>query len=166
MSKHPIPKDPHHQRFADLVLEGKSFTDAYLGAGYKVNRVNAASAGKRMRKRLDVEAYIQSIQAQAADDSVLTLLEKRRFLARIVRTGLASIDPADPDDKNADLVKSYASNESESSSSTRFEKHDPLKAIEIDNKLDASSPENESAQELTNAILALAGKSVLPEDRM
>jgi hypothetical protein len=166
MPDHPLPRDPRHQRFADLLLRGSSLVDAYLSAGFKCTRASANQNAKRLRKNPEVDAYILSIQAAAADDSVLSVQEKRTFLARIVRTKLAALKPGDEDDPNGDLIKSYASTESESSTSVRFEKHCPLKAIEIDNKLDASSPENESAMELTNAILALAGKSVLPEDRM
>lgn len=163
---HPVPKDPRHQRFADLVLEGKNITEAYLGAGYKVSRSVAAAAGKRMRRKADVEAYIQSIQRAAADASVLSLLEKRRFLARVVRTPLAKLDAEDPEHADGDLVKSFAVNESEKSTSRRIEKLDPLKAIEIDNKLDASSPENEQAAALAEAILALGNSNTLPTGKL
>lgn len=163
---HPLPKDPRHQRFADLVLQGQPLVEAYLGAGFNCSRESAYHAGKRLRKRAEVEAYIQSIQSAAADESVLTILEKRRFLARVVRIGLAKLDFDNPDDPNADLIKSHSLTESESSTSRRIEKHDPLKAIQIDNDLDAATPANQHQKDLADAILALSSTESLPSGKL
>jgi hypothetical protein len=163
---HPIPKDPRHQRFADELIKGSTLVDAYLAAGFKCTRVSALQNAKRLRKRADIDAYITSLQRAAADASTLSLLEKRRFLARVVRTPLAKLDPEDPDHAHGDLVKSYSETESQTSSSSRIEKHCPLKAIELDNKLDASSPENEQAAALTEAILSLGSGNALPGGKL
>jgi phage terminase small subunit len=163
---HPIPTDPRHQRFADELIKGSTLVDAYLAAGFKCTRVSALQNAKRLRKRADIDAYITSLQRAAADASTLSLLEKRRFLARVVRTPLAKLDPEDPDHAHGDLVKSFALNESENSTSRRIEKLDPLKAIELDNKLDASSPENEQAAALTEAILSLGSGNALPGGKL
>lgn len=159
---HPIPKDPKHQRFADEFIKGSSLVDAYLAAGFKCTRTSALQNAKRLRKRPDIDAYITSLQRAAADETTLSLLEKRRFLARVVRIPLAKLDAEDPEHMHGDLVKSFALNESEKSTSRRIEKLDPLKAIELDNKLDASSPENEQAAALTEAILSLGSGNALP----
>lgn len=155
---HNLPKDPRHQRFADCLLSGMSVTDAYLAAGFNVKRSSATAAGKRLRKAPDVAAYIKAVQSEAADESVLTLLEKRQFLARIVRTPITSIDIEEKE--NADLIKSYSSSTSEMGNSLRLEKHCPLKAIEIDNKIGGDDPEADAIKALADAIGSLGGNTL------
>lgn len=167
---HQLPKDPRHQRFADLVLRGRALVDAYLEAGFKCTRRAAHASANRLLGKADVAAYIAAIQqaaaARAAEDSILSVMEKRRFLARIVRTPLARLDPRNPDDPNGDLVKSYALNEGETSRSERIEKLDPLKAIEIDNTLSGDDGQKDMAALLTSALATLAVRSPLPDAAM
>jgi len=158
----PIPRDPRHQRFADVLLKGSTLVDAYMAAGFQCKRTSALQNAKRLRKNPEVEAYILALQKKAADESLLTIQEKRRFLARVVRVPLAKLDPTNQDDPNGDLIKSHSTNESETSSSMRIEKLDPLKAIQLDNELDASSPENTTAQQLVDAIRSLGSADSLP----
>lgn len=162
LHKGSIPKDPRKQIFADAVLAGDTLADAYIKAGFKPkNRKVAESAATRLRHRAEVQEYIESVQASAADASVLTLMEKRRFLARIVRTPITNLHP--DEEKDADLIKSFATTTGELSSSMRLEKLDPLKAIEIDNKLSGNDPEANALKELAAAIGALgATTSPLP----
>lgn len=161
----PLPKDPRVQRFADLILGDVKPADAYVQAGFKPgNRVSAQTLGTRMRRRADVQAYIRAIQQAAANETVLSVLEKRRFLARIVRTPLCKLDPERETD--GDLIKSHSSSSSKTSSSTRIEKLDPLKAIEIDNKLSGDDAEANALTQLAAAIDALASASPVPTDRM
>lgn len=131
----PLPKDVRHQRFADLVLRGRSLLDAYLSAGFKAKGKAAKSAASRLRQHPDVNAYITAIQKQSAEESLLTVQEKRSFLARVVRTRHAEIDPRDPEDPNGDMIVSVSETTGEVSNSLRVEKYSALKAIEIDNKM-------------------------------
>jgi len=66
----------------------------------------------------------------------------------------------------SDLIKKYTVNESENSSNRSLEKLDPLKAIEIDNKLSGDDAESNSISELAAAIASLGGASPLPQDKM
>lgn len=155
----PWPKDPRKQRFADLLLRGgKTITEAYLESGFACsNRAAAGAAGTRLRKHPEVIAYMNAVQASAADESVLTILEKRKFLARVVRTPITKLDLES--DEDADLIKSYSQTTGEMSSSLRLEKLDPLKAIEIDNKLCGDDPEANAVRELAAAVAALGQQS-------
>ena len=159
-----IPKDPRHQRFADRHLAGDSVVDAYLAAGYKCGRASAMHSGTRLHKSKAVQAYIRAVQAASATATTLTVQEKREFLARIVRTPITSLDHEE--EENADLIKKYTVNESEKSSNRSLEKLDPLKAIEIDNKLSGDDSESNAITELAQAIASLGGPSPLPQDKM
>lgn len=172
----PLPKDPRHQRFADRILAGDSLVDAYLHAGFKCNRESAYTAAKRLSKRADIRAYTQWIQTQAATDCVLSVAEKRKFFARIVRTPLTSINPDAKDGKDHDLIKKLvrkfnvqedASGASYETCTETYEKLDPLKAIDLDNKLSGDDPEANAIKDLALSLASLgAASGTLPEDRM
>lgn len=172
MTKLPLPADPRHQRFADLRLAGASLVDAYTGAGFKDDRRASSSNAKRIEKRPDVAAYMEAVRQAAAGDSVLTVEEKRKFLARIVRVPLIRIDPANPDDPNADLIKKAKRKVSEGNEQEpeawiydEVEKYDALRAIDEDNKLAGEDPASKAISELATALSSLGGPA-LPDDRM
>lgn len=159
-----LPKDPRHQRFADLLLAGQhNATEAYLEAGFKCTRKSAKDAAKRLRRHPEVLAYIRAMQERLAEQSFLSIQEIRKFCARVVRTPITKLDPHQETD--ADLIKSYRSQESELGSSHSLEKLDPFKAIEIELKLSGNDPEQENLRVLAAAIGALAAP-VLPTDTL
>lgn len=162
-----LPKDPRHQRVADNHLAGMSNTDAYLKAGYTCKPSSAMHACKRVLKRPDVIAYIAAQRQASATSTTLSIQEKREFLARIVRTPITDIVIPDSNigHKNTDLLKSYTKNESEMATSTKLDKLDALKAIEIDNKLSGDDPEHNALKEIASALSSLAAP-VIPTDKM
>ena len=162
----PLPKEPRHQRFADLVLRGVPLVDAYLEAGFKCSRATANANGKKLRKRPDVAAYMQAVQSKAADESTLSLNEIMRYCARVVRTPITKLDPRNPNDPNADLIKTYTINEGEATSSIRVEKHDPFKAIDTHLKLTGNDPEAELNKTLAECLASLGHYSPDSEDKM
>jgi len=168
----PLPKDPRHQRFADLRLAGKSLIDSYLGAGFTAKDRRSSSNAKTIEKRADVAAYMEAVRQRAAGASVLTVEEKRQFLARIVRVPLLRIDPANPDDPNADLIKKAKRKVTEGNEQEpeawiydEVEKYDALRAIDEDNKLAGEDPASKAISELATALSSLGGPA-LPDDRM
>jgi len=163
----PIPRDPRHQRFADRVLAGESLVNAYLAAGFKCTRETAHANAKKLRKRPGVAKYIRSVQLHAADETTLTVLEIRKFLARIVRTAITSIDLMDTNRKNHDLIRKFKRTESEHGITEEVEKPDPLKACELDMKLSGGDPMADSSHAFSE-MLAEIGRNqpVLPTDKM
>jgi phage terminase small subunit len=160
----PLPKDPRHQRFADLhVFRGMSGTEAYIAAGFKVSRSTAASNAPRLIRRPDVQAYIAAIRAAAVDETVLTTSEILRFSARLVRAKLGDLTPDGPD---GDLLKSYSSSETEMGTTVRAEKHDPFKAIETHLKLTGNDPGTAALQSLAEALQSLAPASPIPTGKL
>ena len=167
MPTHPItlPKDPRHQRFADLVLAGThDATAAYIAAGFQATRQSANVCASRMLRRKDVAAYMEAIRQAAADDTVLTISEILKFCARVVRTGIGDLDPSAGSD-TGDLIKTHSSNEGEMGRSYKIEKHCPFKAIETHLKLTGNNPEADALKELAAAIGSLGG-SVLPTGKL
>lgn len=162
----PLPKEPRHQRFADLVLSGKPLVDAYLEAGFKCSRATANANAKKLRKRPDVATYIHAIQSKAADESTLSVNEIMRFCARVVRTPITKLDPRKPDDPNSDLIKTYTINDGETSSSIRVEKMDPFKAIDTHLKLSGDDAEENYYKEFARAMANLPNSGALPDDKM
>ena len=167
----PLPKNPAHQRLADLVMGGIPLAEAHRQAGFR-GKTDASrrACASRMLSAANVRAYMEAVKAAAAEkaagDAVMSLVEKRRFLARIVRVPLAHIDPEDVNDPNADLVESYRRIDTEAGSSVAFKKLSPLSAIEADNKLCGDGqPDASAVVDLAKAISILAGP-VLPTDRM
>lgn len=160
----PLPKDPRHQRFADNLLQGMNNTEAYIAAGFKVSPRVAQANAPRLKKTKPVKDYLQAVRQASATSTVLSVIEKREFFARIVRTPITKLSL--DSDKNSDLIKSYSTNETEGSSSLRLEKLDPLKAIELDNKLSGDDPEANSLRDLAEAIAKLAPTSGLPTGKM
>jgi phage terminase small subunit len=163
----PLPKDPRHQRFADLVIEGIPAAQAYKEAGFKSKTAQSrATAASRLLKRKDVSAYIRAIQAEAAKGCVASVQYKRELLFEIMDTPLMAIDPDDPARKHGRLIRKFKRQSDEIRETYEIEKHCPLKAIEIDNKLSGDDPETNSLRDLADAIGRLAPESGLPTGKM
>ena len=69
----PTSRNPPHERFAQVLATGKSADAAYVLAGYRTNRSNAArlSVSRDIQKRV---AEIQSLGAERAAINVETLI--------------------------------------------------------------------------------------------
>lgn len=160
-----LPKDPRHQRFADLILRGMEAREAY-GEAFPDSKPSSWSAAAcRAKKRADVKAYIDSIRIEARDETLLTVLEKRRFCAHVVRTSLTSIDLDDPENAANAVLKSYSISETETSTSRSLTKLDSLAAIELDNKLSGDDSGTNALRELADALHSLAGGPI-PTDKL
>jgi phage terminase small subunit len=137
-----------------------------LEAGFKCSRATANANAKKLRKRANVDAYIRAIQTTAADETTLSVQEILQYCARVVRTPITKLDPRDPEGKNADLIKSFTINDTETGSSFRLEKHDPYKAIDIHLKLSGHDPEAQANNEFSHFLANLTNKPSLPDDKM
>lgn len=167
----PELKDPRHRKFAELVLNGETPAKAYGLAGYNAKTPQSrATAAGRLLKNVDIARWLAAARAEADKGVVLSLQAKREFLARIVMTPLLAIDPNDPHRKDGDLLKKYKRNvsirgEDETIVTEEFEKLDPLKAIDLDNKLSGDDPESSAFSALADAMAGLGGSEV-PDDVM
>lgn len=88
----PVLDNPRHERFCQERAKGKSADEAYQLAGYKRDR----GAASRLSAKVNVTARITELQSLAADDTVMSIAEKRKFLADIKRTPIGEIDEMSP----------------------------------------------------------------------
>ena len=162
-----IPKNPAHQRVADLWLSGVPIADAYKQAGYRpTTKDSAQHAGQLILRRKDVKTYVAAVQMKAAEKSVATVAYKRELLFKIMDTPLLAIDPDDKALTHGRLIKKFKRVTSEFGETYEIEKHCPLKAMEIDNKLSGDDPETNALADLAQAIAALAPSTVLPTGKL
>ncbi len=85
-------KNTRHEAFAQARARNLPADTAYREAGYKPDRGHAS----KLASKSSVVARIREIQAAAATATVLTIAEKRAFLARLVRATAVS-EPSDSD---------------------------------------------------------------------
>ena len=162
----PWPKDPRHQRLADLIFSGVSTTDAMDELFPKAKKSSRSPMAGSIKRRKDYKAYLAYLRSQSNTDAVMSAQEKREYFARVKRTPVTKLDPENPDDPNGDLIKSYAITETETSCNVRIEKFDTLKAIELDNQLSGDDPESDFFRSLNEAIAQLSSPSPIPSDEL
>lgn len=101
----PALSSAKHERFAQLVAEGKTGVDAYLEAGHKVDRKVAGVNASRLLKKPDIKARIEELLAQrlaieeTATAQALTVAAEELGLSkeRILRE-MSAIAFASPED--------------------------------------------------------------------
>lgn len=163
----PLPKNPVHQRFADLVLGGMPAPEAYRQVGFKPkNPGSASSCAGRLLKNVEVVRYLAAVRGRAAAGTVATMQQKRELLYRIMFTPIMAIDPHDPERRDGDLIKKYRRVTTETGEVETIEKYDAMKAMDLDNKLSGDDPEAKALGDLAGVLARLAPASVLPNDKM
>ena len=83
----PILKNARYEIFALAIARGESAHTAYTLAGYKQHRQNAA----RLMTNEDIKARVKEVQLAATLDTMLTIRQKREYLARIVRARVSEL---------------------------------------------------------------------------
>jgi len=144
------------RKFAEGVATGLSNGEAYARA-FPRSRHPAEDASRllsaRNPKRSEVLAEIQRIRAAAealGGSAVLTLLERRMFLARLVRARLAEVP------ESSDLWQEVTVTET----GTKRKLGDKLKAITIDNDLAGDGSEakaNDGIGSVAELMLKIRG---------
>lgn len=112
------------ERFACELAKGASQSEAYRLAGYK----HDTGAASRLSANVSVMARVSWLKSQAAESAVLTIREKREFLARVVKLKGTKIN----EDADGDLINGVS-----------YDQHgnrvlkipDKLRAIALDNDL-------------------------------
>ena len=87
--------NPRWEQFAQRVASGESATAAYR-AIYKAPDKSAEAHGCRLVRNGKVSARIAEMQRASEESSVMSLQDKREFLALIVRTPIGRIDENSP----------------------------------------------------------------------
>lgn len=155
MAKQPAnseskPLSVRHERFCEAVVSGMSATQAYIAAGYQVSEKVAGTCGPRLMENAGVKRRIAELRAPQTAAALLTKDEKRRYLAKLVRTPIGQLTP------DSDLCTEYVTTQvaggrrgklrrgnapegNETSEEpvvqVRVKMADKLRAIELDSKL-------------------------------
>ena len=141
-------------KFADGVASGMTTTDAYVAAYPKCTRAAARGSAHKLMRRPDVQAEIQRIRQRAQElggGSVMTLLEKRRFLARVVRAQVERLADAGADGIDSDLWESVKI----TSSSREFKLPSKLAAIRADHDLAGNPASTDTDDALADLLRRL-----------
>lgn len=119
------------ERFAqEYVKEGKT-AEAYQKAFTTNNMFSCKARGYALLDNSYVAARVNYLVEQTASTAVLTLREKREFLARVIRTPVGEVD------SNSDLCQKYKQTTNANTENTTIEVWmcDKLKALELDAKI-------------------------------
>jgi hypothetical protein len=69
----PKAHNPRHERFAQLLAQGKSAVEAYRLAGYRAGDKSAETAGPRLFRNVHIQARVADLQQKAASKTEITL---------------------------------------------------------------------------------------------
>lgn len=149
--------NPKHERFALLFAQGEvSAAEAYRQEiSAKCTLATAETKGPALSRKSQVRVRIEWLKGQVeqkareiADGTVLTMLEKRQFLARVVRMKGAAIDEED----DGDLINGV-----------RYDKQgrrmlvlpDKIAAVKLDNDLAGDGSEAKGHDAMAELIARL-----------
>lgn len=132
----PILKNARYEIFAMAVARGESAHTAYTLAGYKQHRQNAA----RLMTNDDIKARVKEVQMAATLDTMLTIRQKREYLARIVRARVSELT----DDSDLWQVTITADG-------VKRTLPDKLRAIALDNELSGEGAQ-ENREDVTVVV--------------
>lgn len=99
----PVTFDPsqpienvRHEEFARLIFEGKNGTEAYRKAFPDSSYETAMSGASTILRYPKISARIAFLQSKTAEKSVLSAIERREWLADLVRTPADRINGSSP----------------------------------------------------------------------
>jgi len=163
-----------HQKYAELRASGTDAGTAYATA---YNKPSITSSVLGAARRLDtdprIKAKIAELRQRANEESeaaaVLNIIEKRKFLAEILRTPVTELDPEHSKGKHhliKKVTRKMIGTGENATEITEVEGYDKIRAITTDNELagDAAPTGLAALAQIFNGI-STAG-AVKPIDRM
>lgn len=155
---------PTYQQFAERVAAGGVPTVVY-GEVFGTSAGEACRKGAtRMSKNVPVQEEILRIRREAeklAGGSVLTVLEKREYLALVLRTPLSKVDPSSVLCQEMTIVEAEEMDtpalpgmeqEMRVFTTKKIKMVDKLRAIEIDSKLAGDFAEDKNGAVLAGGL--------------
>lgn len=74
-----------HERFAQLIAQGKPASRAYIEAGYKARGNAAESAAARLFRNVQVQQRLAEIAAEMEQNAIADAEEVQKFLTAVMR---------------------------------------------------------------------------------
>lgn len=143
-------ENQRHERFALFVAGGDVDATAYRKA-FKCKQATADANATRMRDNDGIRARIAEIQRASATAKVLSMQERREFMARVVRLDMVSMDTK----KDGDLVQEIITTTTKDGTTTKLKVPGKRECIMDDAKL---------AGELTERVEVSGTIKTTPED--
>jgi hypothetical protein len=163
---------PQHQKFAELIAIGKTAGEAYQIA-YEKPRLTPAvhSAAQRLAAMPTIIAKVKELrtraEAQSEAAAVMTLVEKRKFLAEILRTPVTKLDPKQHDHLIKKITRRVIGSGEEAEEVMDIEGYDKLKAIELDTELAGDGNQNEFTRSFLDLLRQVPATGMIqPTDKM
>lgn len=122
-------RNARHEAFVQYVLVGQSASNAYAKI-YGAKGRAAEANGARLMRNDNIRQRLRWLQERASSDCVMTLIQKREYLARVVGTPIAEVD------EKSDLCQRFM----RTARSCSKEMPDKLRAIELDAQLAGHLP--------------------------
>jgi len=140
-------------KFAQGVAQGLCQADAYQAAYPRSNRKSASTNGGRLLRRDDIQEEIRRLRNLAETlpgSPLLTIREKREFLARIIRAKVGALADEGPDGPDADLWESVKITDR----SSEYKLPSKLMALKADNDLAGDGEDAEKNSDALTELLA------------
>lgn len=147
-----IIANQRHERFATLVATGQSGAAAYRSC-YRARGASAEANASRLLRNDKVRTRIAELQTATATAAVMSLEEKRLFLAAIVRTPIGRVDEHSP------LCQFFR----RTKGGLHITMPDKLRAIELDARLAGELMGNTATANV--AVKAQVNQYVVTEER-
>ncbi|OJF97590.1 terminase small subunit [Pararhizobium antarcticum] len=94
----PVLRNARHEKFAQLLAQGKTADDAYAQAGFKANRGNATTLKRKQNIQDRVSHLLEwelTLERKATEKAIDKLaITKERVLAELAKIGFADIRKA------------------------------------------------------------------------
>ncbi len=88
-------KDIRWQAFAEYIAQGKSAVEAYTLAGYSAKGNSAETSAARLFRNVQVLALVEEARKKSSDQRILTAMDIKIFLSRVIRGEITDIDAND-----------------------------------------------------------------------
>ena len=147
-------------QFCYNLAEGMNQTQAYMKAYEDSTEETARANGHKLLTNADIKLKVDELRKIHDDSRVLSLQEKREFLAGVVRTPLKGIDANSPLIQDISVTKTTNKN-GEITITSKLKLVSKADAIKIDNAMMGHNTKQES---LLDDILGEVYKHVLQSD--
>jgi phage terminase small subunit len=116
------------KRFADGVLSGLHAGRAYEAAGYNSTGSTADVCASQLLRKPKVSEYIENIKTKATSDLVMSIKERKEWLTGGIKVPLSEVDSS----------STYCVEEINTEGMTKIKKVDPIRAMDMLNKMDGA----------------------------
>src|SRR5208283_4589892 len=156
-----MPLTDRQMKFAQNLFAGMTQAQAYIKAGYaKNNAVTVNNNASRLAKKELILQYLAKLREKSESSKIMAVIERKERLSEIARTNLTQFMELGQDGswvnlgeetKNAGAIQEihsrteYDENGAHPTVYTSIKLHDPIRAIDLLNKMDGIYAEKDKS---------------------